>query len=242
MLSNLNEITTTQNMFPFLSCVFRYVSRVLWKPRTVKVNLGSHRSLWVLAWRILLSKGQYAFIFFFKLLRLTWLVKVCVLLCPPNELPVSIFGLPVTVVAQRRSVCIPIQMWSKETIKIPSGRPTLMFIRVHVLKHLFMAVPLKEAFAFKCELKWGHLLGSMRPTVQPPDRFKPSPTVVSGNLWWQQVTWRQRLTASWHVWRSRLFTSAVEAFGTFQARNGTKCQAVCRTGSRHTIICTPHRV
>lgn len=43
---------------------------------TIKVNLGSHRSPWVLEWRILLGKEYMPLFSFFGLLRLMWLVKV----------------------------------------------------------------------------------------------------------------------------------------------------------------------
>lgn len=103
--------------------------------------------------------------------------RLSVLLCSPIELPVSIFGRPVVVVAQRRGMCICIQL----------GHPQCKFMRgcIHVRKHLFIAEPLKEAFTFRRELK-GTSIGEHEThsdylqSILTDSEFKPSLTVVYG--------------------------------------------------------------
>lgn len=97
-------------------------------------------------------------------------------------------------------------------------------------KHLFLAEPLKEAFAFSCELKWGHLLGSMKLILtllnKHSQRVNPSRVrLFMDPAFWQLVA--SRLCSFSLLWSDRLMrrvmvytlTCTVEAFYAFLARN-----------------------
>lgn len=164
--------------------------------------------------------------------------RLSVLLCSPIELPVSILGRPVAVVAQRRNMYICIQT-----------RPST--VEVYTWLHPCGETPFYD-WTFEgsfCIQAWAEartFIGEHE--THSDSAWKASWQIVNSiRVWllfmdpsfWQLVTLRQRLCSFLLLSSGRLMrrvmvytlTCTGEAFCTFLVRNRYNCQATCRTAA-----------